>query len=105
MKKEVTRHAMVMEKHAFPEHPWAEPPTPIWFKNHASSRILFILSVAVSVQMEDLRGIGVLEDWLEDVGNASEDTFLDLADYMPQAAAEALLSYAAHGILRLPEAR
>ena len=54
--------------------------------------------------MEDLRGIGVLEDWLEDVGNASEDTFLDLADYMPQAAAEALLSYAAHGILRLPEA-
>ena len=33
------RHAMVMEKHAFPEHPWAEPPKPIWFKNHASSRI------------------------------------------------------------------
>lgn len=35
------RHAMVMEKHAFPEHPWAEPPSTIWFKNHASSRILF----------------------------------------------------------------
>ena len=33
------RHAMVMEKHAFPEHPWAEPPMPIWFKNHAASRI------------------------------------------------------------------
>ena len=55
--------------------------------------------------MEDLLGIGVLEDGLEDVRNASEDTFLDLADYMPQEAAEALLSYAAHGTLWLPEAR
>ena len=75
MKKEVMRHAVVMEKHAFPEHPWAEPPMPVWFKNHTSSRIFSLLCVTISVQMEDLLGIGVLEDWLEDVRNASGGYF------------------------------
>ena len=59
----------------------------------------------LKLSVENLLKIGVPEDWLEDVRNASEDTFLDLADHIPQEAAEILLSYAADGILRLPEAR
>jgi len=59
----------------------------------------------LSLSAEDLLGVGVPEDWLEDVRNASEDNFLDLADYIPEEATEALLGYVADGILRLPEER
>lgn len=51
---------------------------------------------------DDLLGVGVPEDWLEDVRNASEDNFLDLADYMPAEAAEALLDYVSTGRLDVP---
>lgn len=54
---------------------------------------------------EDLLGVGVPEDWLEDVRNASEDNFLDLADYIPEEATEALLGYVTDGVLKLPEER
>ncbi|MGB1027820.1 MAG: UvrD-helicase domain-containing protein, partial [Rhodospirillaceae bacterium] len=52
---------------------------------------------------EDLLGIGVPEDWLRDVHNASENNFLDLADHIPAEAMEALLGYVADGVLRPPE--
>ncbi|MFH1090993.1 MAG: UvrD-helicase domain-containing protein, partial [Pseudomonadota bacterium] len=41
-----------------------------------------------------LLGYGVPEEWLEDVMQANEDTLLDLADHLPQEAAEALLDLA-----------
>lgn len=51
---------------------------------------------------EDLLGVGVPEDWLEDVGQASEETFFDLTDHIPSEAAEALLDYVSSGKLQTP---
>jgi len=52
---------------------------------------------------EQLLSVGVPEDWLDDIRNTTEDNFLDLADYIPAEAAEALLEYTATGQLALPE--
>ena len=52
----------------------------------------------------DLGQIGVPEDWVDDIHNASEDRFFELTDRIPAEAAEALLDYAATGILRRPGA-
>lgn len=46
-----------------------------------------------------LLSVGVPQDWLADVGKATEETFFALAAHLPQEAAEALLEYAATGIL------
>jgi len=43
------------------------------------------------VPEEDLLAYGVPADWLDAVGEATEDTVLDLADHLPAEAAEALL--------------
>ncbi len=51
---------------------------------------------------DDLLALGVPADWLQDVLQASEDGFLELADHLPQEAAEALLEYAATGMLPKP---
>ncbi len=48
---------------------------------------------------DDLLSIGVPEDWLADVGAATEDSFFALAGHLPAEAAEALLEYAATGRL------
>lgn len=53
---------------------------------------------------EDLLSVGVPEDWLGPVRSASEAGFYDLAEHLPGEAAEALLEYAATGVLRRPEA-
>jgi hypothetical protein len=52
---------------------------------------------------DDLLSIGVPDDWLADVAQADEDSFLALADHLPAEAAEALLNYVSTGILRVPE--
>ena len=54
------------------------------------------------ISVDDLLGVGVPEDWLEDVRNASEDNFFELADYIPDEAAEALLDYVTTGQLVMP---
>jgi hypothetical protein len=51
---------------------------------------------------DQLLSVGVPEDWLADVGKATEETFFALAAHLPQEAAEALLEYAATGILPVP---
>jgi hypothetical protein len=51
----------------------------------------------------DLLAVGVPQDWLRPVLAASEDGFYALADHLPAEAAEALLEYAAVGVLRRPE--
>ena len=43
---------------------------------------------------EDLLAYGVPPEWLEDVQKATEETLLNLADHLPQEAAEALLDLA-----------
>lgn len=64
----------------------------------------FLPPLFLRLSRDDLLGVGVPEDWLEDVHNASEDNFFDLTDHIPAEAAEALLDYAATGILRKPGA-
>lgn len=46
---------------------------------------------------DDLLRYGVPVEWLNDVRKADEDTILDLADYLPKEAAEALLELATGG--------
>ena len=46
---------------------------------------------------DDLLSYGVPPEWLEDVNNATEDTYLDIADHLPPEAAEALLNLATGG--------
>ncbi len=56
----------------------------------------------LSLSTEDLLGVGVPVDWVEDVRGATEDGFLALAEHLPAEAAEALLEYVGTGRLRLP---
>lgn len=51
---------------------------------------------------DQLLGVGVPEDWLQDIRQASEDKFLELTDHIPSEAAEALLDYVSSGQLVLP---
>jgi hypothetical protein len=51
-----------------------------------------------------LLAYGVPMEWLADVRQVNEDTLLDLADHLPQEAAEALLSLATGGAPELPTA-
>lgn len=46
---------------------------------------------------EELLGYGVPEEWLADVKAADEDSILELADHLPEEAAEALLELATGG--------
>jgi len=48
---------------------------------------------------DDFLSVGVPEDWLADVAGATEDGFFSLAAHLPPEAAEALLEYAATGVL------
>ena len=52
---------------------------------------------------DELLGIGVPEEWMQDVRDADEDSILNLADHLPAEAAEALLEVAVGG--QLPSAR
>ncbi len=49
-----------------------------------------------------LLSIGVPADWLADVRGATEDRFFTLAEHLPGEASEALLEYAATGVLPSP---
>jgi plasmid maintenance system killer protein len=49
---------------------------------------------------DDILSVGVPADWVDDVREASEDRFFTLANHLPQEAAEALLEYAAMGVLK-----
>jgi hypothetical protein len=51
---------------------------------------------------DDLMMIGVPQDWIVDIRLASEDGFLEIAGHLPAEAAEALLEYAATGVLQRP---
>lgn len=48
---------------------------------------------------ENLLSVGVPPDWLADVRAATDDSFFDLVPHLPEEAREALLEYAATGML------
>jgi len=64
----------------------------------------FLPPLFLQLSKDDLLSVGVPEDWVDDVRNASEDSFFDLTDHIPAEAAEALLDYVSTGVLRKPDA-
>ena len=70
----------------------------------AEAPVRFLPPLFLQLSKDDLLSVGVPEDWLDDVHNSSEDNFFDLTDHIPAEAAEALLDYAATGILQRPGA-
>jgi superfamily I DNA/RNA helicase len=52
-----------------------------------------------SLSEDDLSRIGVPLDWVSDIRGATEDRYFEIAGHLPGEAAEALLEYAATGIL------
>jgi len=50
-----------------------------------------------AISEDDLLEYGVPPEWLDDVQKATEDTLFDIADHLPQEAAEALLELATGG--------
>ncbi|MFD0986245.1 3'-5' exonuclease [Methyloligella solikamskensis] len=86
-----------VEEIAIPTYVPAEPetrPTPV----RPSVQPLF-----ADLSNDDLLDVGVPQDWIADIRQASEDGFLDLTEHIPAEAAEALLEYAATGILLKPQ--
>lgn len=55
-----------------------------------------------NLEPDQILSVGVPEDWIADVGEATEESFFALAQHLPQEAAEALLEYAATGVLPQP---
>ena len=55
-----------------------------------------------TLSQDKLLSVGVPLDWIADVLRASEDGFFELASHLPAEAAEALLEYAASGVLNIP---
>ena len=53
---------------------------------------------------DDLLGYGIPPEWLNDVQAATEDTLFDVAEHLPQEAAEALLELATGGTPQKPAA-
>lgn len=58
--------------------------------------------IFAGLDVERLLSVGVPPDWTGDVLSATEDRFFELAAHLPAEASEALLDYAATGILRTP---
>lgn len=52
---------------------------------------------------EALLGVGVPSDWVADIQTWTEDRFFQLGDRLPSEVTEALLDYAATGILPMPQ--
>lgn len=55
-----------------------------------------------SLSEQALLGVGVPEDWVGDIRQASEDSFLDIAEHLPAEASDALLEYVSTGALPQP---
>lgn len=58
------------------------------------------LPLFAKLSADEILSLGVPADWVDDVRSASEERFFALANHLPQEAAEALLDYAATGILK-----
>lgn len=65
----------------------------------------FLPPLFLKLGSDDLLGIGVPEEWIDDVRSVSDDNFFDIADHIPAEATEALLEYISTGVLRKPSER
>ena len=79
---------------ATPEPPQAEP---------ARAPVVAQPPLFAKLDEDALLAVGVPEDWLYPVRAATEHGFYELAEHLPAEAAEALLDYAATGVLKRPE--
>src|SRR5665213_2898792 len=70
----------------------AEAPAPAYHATPAH----FIFQ---NLSEDDLARIGVPADWVSDIRGATEDQYFEIAEHLPGEAAEALLEYAATGML------
>lgn len=59
--------------------------------------------IFANLSEDNLLNVGVPEDWIADIREATEDRFLELTDHIPEEAAEALFDYVATGVLSTPE--
>ena len=64
----------------------------------------YLPSLFNRLSRDNLLGIGVPEDWIEDIRWATEERFLEITDHIPAEAGEALLEYVTSGVLKLAEA-
>lgn len=90
VRERVEQIALPAEQPRQPELPFQLPVAP-----STSSLPLFS-----KLSSEDILSLGVPADWVDDVRGASEDRFFALANHLPQEAAEALLDFAATGVLK-----
>lgn len=58
--------------------------------------------IFAALDTDDLLAVGVPADWIDPLHTASESAFFELAEHLPAEAAEALLEYAATGVLARP---
>jgi len=95
-KRKIERHprtgaAQIVEVQETVEEVTVHPPQPDT-TGQAKKPLLFS-----HVSDDDLFGYGVPTDWLEAVQQVTEDTLFDIAEHLPQEAAEALLELATGG--------
>lgn len=70
---------------------------PVYVQEEASRYPGVSKPIFAHLSDDELLGYGVPLEWLKDVREATEDTYLDVADHLPAEAAEALLELATGG--------
>ncbi|WP_245572861.1 3'-5' exonuclease [Lichenihabitans psoromatis] len=78
------------------------PPGTLDVVSHAVPAVAPQPYLFASLDDNALLSVGVPADWLADVRGATEDAFFTLAAHLPAEASEALLEYAATGLLPKP---
>jgi superfamily I DNA/RNA helicase len=71
---------------------------------HHEDSVRFYPPLFLNLSAEQILSVGVPEGWVDAVQNASELNFFEIAKHLPDEANEALLDYAATGVLTAPEA-
>ena len=75
---------------------------PLAFSVADSPDQAYLTSTFSRLSEQALLGVGVPEDWVGDIRQASEDDFLDIAEHLPAEASDALLDFVSTGILPQP---
>ena len=78
------------------------PPATLDIVASAAPAVAPQLQIFASLGDDALLSVGVPADWLADVRAATEDAFFTLAAHLPAESSEALLEYAATGLLPTP---
>ncbi|MDB5540081.1 MAG: helicase [Devosia sp.] len=100
--EEIRRPSPIRQPGVAEARPSGEPPAglvPPPMADVALGRATVAAPVFTALSDDNLLSIGVPPDWLADVRFATDDSFFDLAGHLPEEAREALLEYAATGLL------